>query len=295
LEQANPGVVVADKPNLIGSIYAMKQASKVHCSVRFLVERNPAIEAAIKSGKIFLRESRRAVLVWLEHRPATECGKCLQIGHHQITCGFTPRCRLCRQNYLFREHHCSVLNCDGKIGEACSHMSKVCMLCERTDHFTGYEKCPNVVSNAADGKLATSSLPEAAISDAEAGNTSRLGYTDRMMNRAGARSVGPRPTPVYEQAVTKIEELTDRTAVDTRTSKGKTLLRRTMSDSNLTTTPGSSQVMHYNTMAINVGRSVYNRSLVMDVLSFVDVLFLLDPPVGSGRVVQEVGGFVLFL
>ena len=197
LEQANPGVVVAGRLNLIGSIYAMKQAGMVHCSVHFLVKRNSAIEAAIKSGKIFLRGSKRAVHVWLEHRPGTVCGKCLQIGHNQITCGFAPRCRFCRQNHLSREHHCSVLNCDGKIGESCSHTSRVCMLCKRTDHFTGYEKCPNVMSNAADGKLTTSSLPEAAISDAEADDTSRMGYTDRTMNRAGARSVGRRPTPVY--------------------------------------------------------------------------------------------------
>jgi len=33
----------------------------------------------------------------------------------------------------------------------------------------------------------------------------------------------------------------------------------------------------------------------MDVFSFVYILFVLDPPVGSGRVVQEVSGFVLFL
>jgi len=239
LEQANPGVVVAGRPNLIGSIYAMKQAGMVHCSVRFLVERNTAIEAAIKSGKIFLRGSKRPVRVWLEHQPATVCGKCLQIGHNQITCGFAPRCRFCRQNHLSREHHCPVLNCNGSIGEACSHTSRVCMLCERTDHFTGYEKCPNVVANAANGKLTTSSPPEAAASGAEADDTSRMGYNDRTMNRAAARSVGRRPTPLYEQAVAKAEKLTDKTAVSA--DKGKTILRRTMSDSNLNVTAGSSR------------------------------------------------------
>jgi len=53
--------------------------------------------------------------------------------------------------------------------------------------------------------------------------------------------------------------------------------------------------MLYNAFAINVGRSVHNRSVVMDVFSFVHVVFILDPPVGGGRVCQESGGFVLFL
>jgi len=241
LEQGHPGVVVAGRPNVIGSIYAMKQAGMVHYSVRFLVKRNPAIEAVIKSGKIFLRGSRRAVYVWLEQRPATVCGKCLQIEHNQITCWFAPRCRFWRQNHLSCEYHCSVLNYDRRIGEACSYKSRVCMRCERTDHVTGYEKCPNVMTNAANGKLATSSLTEAAISDTETDDTSRMSYTDRIKNRAGARSVGRRPTLVYEQAVTKIKKLTDQTVVDTESGKGKTMFRRTMSHSNLTTTAGLSR------------------------------------------------------
>jgi len=53
--------------------------------------------------------------------------------------------------------------------------------------------------------------------------------------------------------------------------------------------------MLYNALAINVGGSIHNRSVVMDVFSFVHVLFILDPPIGSGRVCQESGGFVLFM
>ena len=68
-----------------------------------------------------------------------------------------------------------------------------------------------------------------------------MGYNDRTMNRAAARSVGRRPTPVYEQAVAKIDELADATAVGADSGKGKTILRRTMSDSNLTTTARSSR------------------------------------------------------
>ena len=54
--------------------------------------------------------------------------------------------------------------------------------------------------------------------------------------------------------------------------------------------------MFITTLSINVGRSRANRSLVMDVFSFVDLLFLVDPPrkVDGGGVVHEHVDFDLF-
>jgi len=50
------------------------------------------------------------------------------------------------------------------------------------------------------------------------------------------------------------------------------------------------------TLSINVGRSRANRSLVMDFLSFVDLLFIVDPPrkADGGGVVHEHVDFDLF-
>jgi len=54
--------------------------------------------------------------------------------------------------------------------------------------------------------------------------------------------------------------------------------------------------MFITTLSINVGRSRANRSLVMDVFSFVDLLFIVDPPrkVDGGGVVHEHVDFDLF-
>jgi len=54
--------------------------------------------------------------------------------------------------------------------------------------------------------------------------------------------------------------------------------------------------MFITTLSINVGRSRANRSLVMDVFSFVDVFFVVDPPrkVDGGHVVHEHLDFDLF-
>jgi len=54
--------------------------------------------------------------------------------------------------------------------------------------------------------------------------------------------------------------------------------------------------MFITTLSINVGRSRANRSLVMDVFSFVDLLFIIDPPrkADGGGVVHEHVDFDLF-
>jgi len=52
--------------------------------------------------------------------------------------------------------------------------------------------------------------------------------------------------------------------------------------------------MFINLLVINVGVSVGNRSVVCDVFSFVDIIFVVDPPVGAlgGCVDGDVGAFV---
>ena len=54
--------------------------------------------------------------------------------------------------------------------------------------------------------------------------------------------------------------------------------------------------MYFTALSINVGRSRANRSLAMDVFSFVDLLFVLEPPVAKdgGCVVHEHVEFDLF-
>ena len=54
--------------------------------------------------------------------------------------------------------------------------------------------------------------------------------------------------------------------------------------------------MHFTVLSINMGRSRANRSLMMDVFSFVDLFFILEPPraVDGGCVVHEHVDFDLF-
>jgi len=143
IEGSNPGVITAGRPNMLGSVYAMKQAGATSCGIRLTIERNDASDRILSSGRVFLFGKSRNARFFEEHRSAPVCNKCLQVGHVEMLCAFPPRCRFCFGDHLSKSHRCGQLNCPGENGQSCSHTVRRCMLCERSDHFTGYNRCPS--------------------------------------------------------------------------------------------------------------------------------------------------------
>jgi len=90
IEKSNTGVVTAGRPNVSGSIYAMRKNNATSCAIRDTLERNTAVNRVMQLGRVFLFRTERNVRIWEEHRPAQMCGKCLQVGHMQVLCGFPP-------------------------------------------------------------------------------------------------------------------------------------------------------------------------------------------------------------
>jgi len=43
LERSNPGVITVGRPNIIGSIHAMRASGATACAVKFVVEKGPAV------------------------------------------------------------------------------------------------------------------------------------------------------------------------------------------------------------------------------------------------------------
>lgn len=130
---------------MLGSVTNMKASGVTQCGIRFVLERNPAADAAIKAGKIFLFGRARNLRVWEEHVPAKVRDKCLQVGHFQAVCGFPPRCRFCFGDHVSSQHMCRELNCPGETGSACRHTVRRCLLCDRSDHFVGFNRCLAVI------------------------------------------------------------------------------------------------------------------------------------------------------
>jgi len=197
LERSNPGVVTAGRPNVLGSIYAMRKNNATSCAIRFVLERNTSVDNVIGRGRIFLFGVERNVRIWEEHRAAPVCGKCLQVGHMQTLCGFPPRCRFCFGDHLSGGHMCRQLNCPAATGEACAHTVRRCLLCDRSDHYTGYNKCPTLaVTNPAPG-----TIPPRAATPIRADDTSKTGISDRSRNRVRRQNKRRPGTPLAETMV----------------------------------------------------------------------------------------------
>ena len=199
IEKSNPGVITAGRLNTLGSIYAMRKNNATSCAIRFTLERNNAVDDIIAQGRIFLFGVERNIRIWKKHRPAAVCAKCLQIGHMQVLCGFPPRCRFCFGDHLSSAHMCRQLNCPGATGEACSHTVPRCLLCDRGDHFTGYNKCLVVaVTNPA-----PNTIPAKAATPIRADDTLKTGVSDRSRNRVRRQNKGSHGTPLGETMVEK--------------------------------------------------------------------------------------------
>jgi len=183
-EGSNPGVITAGRPNMLGSVFSMKQAGATSCGIRFTLERNDACDKVLSCGRVFLFGKSRNARFFEEHRSAPVCNKCLQVGHVEMLCAFPPRCRFCFGDHLSKSHRCGQLNCPGKDGQSCSHSVRRCMLCERSDHFTGYNRCPVVVA------FGSSPAPAGARCPIVADDRSVTGVSDQSRNRQRRRRHG---------------------------------------------------------------------------------------------------------
>jgi len=92
---------------------------------------------------------------------------------------------------------CRQLNCPGETGQSCSHTVGRCMLCERSDHFTGYNRCPVVVGSS------SSPAPAGAASPVVADDTSVTGVSDQSRNRQRRRHRGVNTAVTSEVMVEK--------------------------------------------------------------------------------------------
>ena len=242
VERSNPGMFTAGRPNILGSIHAMKENKATTCQIRLILEKTPEVDGALRTGKMFLRGANRGIRLWTDHRPAQVCHNCMQLGHISTMCAAPPRCRLCRGSHRTAQHLCPALNCPGGQGEACEHTVHICMLCESSGHYTGYDRCP-----------ALRATPEAAPPRAQgsplAGDAGSVsGIADRNRNRFNTRSRNRRrPTPPGEMAVDNADAALLREAKgkapassDTKAAAPapKSILRRTSSDPNLPPSSG---------------------------------------------------------
>ena len=214
LERSNPGIITVGRPNIIGSIHAIKASGATSCAIKFAVEKSAASDAALRSTCLCIRGGNRVCQLWTEHAPARVCNNCLTLGHISTLGASPPRCRLCRGNHATRAHLCQALNCCGEAGKVCKHTVRICLLYESSGHYTGHSGCPSLrmTPETAPPPLGGSPIEGAADSVA--------GATDLSVNRErNKRHRRNRPTPPGERQL-NVATATKDVAAD-RNAKGK--------------------------------------------------------------------------
>jgi len=184
IDRLNLGVVTIGQPNMLGFVYAMRQAGTTCCTILFTLERNDASDRILSAGRVFCFGKSRNARFFEEPRSAPVCNKCLQVGHVEMLCAFPPHCRFCFGDHLLKFHRWRQLNCPDENGQSCSHTVRQCMLCKRSDHVTSYNRCPVVVESG------SSHTPAGARSPIVADDTSVTGNSDRSRNCQRRRGHG---------------------------------------------------------------------------------------------------------
>jgi len=142
IEQSNPGVVVAARPSWAGRLHKLKERRANHAGLILVLEMAPEVRTLMGATqpRIVVAGRPRVCRVWREDNPTVVCARCQTVGHHSGECKNKPVCAFCHKEHTTASHTCPVLSCR-KVGTACTHVQRVCLLCNSGDHFTGHRDC----------------------------------------------------------------------------------------------------------------------------------------------------------
>jgi len=250
----------------------------------------------------------RMCRAWREDNPSIVCSRCQTVGHWPGECRNTPVCAFCFGSHLTNVHKCPVLSC-GKVGTACPHVNRQCILCRSNEDFTSHRECAAVRGSSSSPVLLGPATP--VVAD----HTSVVGMIDHSRGRLRRQAAGRPGTPlaphlvdnafpvmvlrrfcsnlrsiriVLVMVVGLLFQLLTRVKV-LRVLRRLRLMCHGLAERDFY----QSGNMLLNICTIKVGASVGNRAVVCDVFSPVDVFFIVDPPVDGlgGFVDGDVGGF----
>ncbi|KAG0643424.1 hypothetical protein HOY80DRAFT_1092885 [Tuber brumale] len=260
LEASNPGVLTAARSEIMGSIYGMRQANTCTCTIKFVVEKNEVINEALQSGKIFLHGRTHSVRVFTDNKPAKICGN--------MSVNFTSY------------NQCPALYTTAKSTASPPHMTDVDSSTRESKMGTEEEMPPwekKVGTPDPDGKDAdVVNLPHSGLRTSPVTRIMRLTRPlppSPRLQRLKARNWPNLPSPTSPSPRNGILKHTaEYQIIDGNTSKV------------------------VNTDSLNVRRRGQNRVLAFDLFAYIDVFFVLEPPVDMDglHVPMEVDGWDLF-
>jgi hypothetical protein len=90
------------------------------------------------SNRLYIGGISTKVVKYISTPSTSQCNKCAGFGHSELLCKRKPKCILCAENHILKNHYCSI--CKNK-GIRCSHTITKCANCENTTHFANSKLC----------------------------------------------------------------------------------------------------------------------------------------------------------
>ena len=196
IERSNPGIFICARPSWVGKLHVMKNRKNWKAGLIILCEETDSLKIMLERGnpRILVGGRNRYCRVWRENAGTIICDKCLKARHGGAECRSKAVCKWCRKDHHTSIHKCPIVDCAAAKGMCCMHCVKMCTLCDKTDHYTGYREC-SVLRNA---RSSPPKYGKATPVDEDANAVDGITDTSRLrMEKAGTYI---RKTPMGEQA-----------------------------------------------------------------------------------------------
>ena len=196
IERSNPGIFICARPSWVGKLHVMKNRKSWKAGLIVLCEDTDSLKIMLGRGNpgLLVGGRNRSCRVWRENAGTVVCDKCLKAGHGGAECRSKAVCKWCRKDHHTLIHKCPIVDCAAGKGMCCMHCTKMCTLCDKTDHYTGYREC-SVLRNA---RSSPPKYGKATPVDDDASAVDGITDTSRLrMEKAGTYM---RKTPIGEQA-----------------------------------------------------------------------------------------------
>jgi len=196
IEQSNPGVSIAARPSWAGRLHKLKERKVNNAGLILVVEKSPEVTAMLMAAnpRIVVAGRHRVCRLWREDNPTVVCTSCQTVGHRAGECKNKPVCAFCLGMHLTNTHTCPVLSCK-KVGTACEHVKRMCILCHSVDHFTGHRECSALRGSSSSPPVLGPATP--VVAD----HTWVVGVSDMSRGRLRRQRLGRPGTPLAAHMV----------------------------------------------------------------------------------------------
>ena len=127
----------------------MKERKNWKAGLIILCEENDTLKIMLsrQNPKMVVGGRSRFCRIWREKAGTVICDKCLKRGHGGAECRSKAVCKWCRKDHHTSIHKCPIVDCAAPKGMCCMHYTRMCALCDKTDHYTGYRES-SILQNA---------------------------------------------------------------------------------------------------------------------------------------------------